>query len=140
MPEPIRQMLEEDERLRVERARRVLKNSRKDSADKWVDLMPPHVTSNGVKQELWYNVETGEVRGRRTDTHLGAILDANKDEYVATMNNTGKVPEMRKVATIPMGIFMDNFQTAMVENDFDHVKKMLNDPDNKALRTWRGRV
>lgn len=140
MAEPIRQMLEEDERRRVERARRELRKHRKDSADKWIDLLPPHVTSNGVKQELWYNVETGEVRGRRTDQNLDAILEANKNEYVETMNRTGKVPEMRKVATIPMGIFMDNFQVPMVENDHEYVKKMLNDPDNKALRTWRGHL
>lgn len=140
MAEALRTVLDADQRARAERARRVLRNSRKDSADKWHLLYEKFDPLTGVRQKVWYNVETEEVRGQRIDEYLSKHLDQNQDEYIATMNRTGKVPDMVKVASIPMGVFLDNFQVAHAENDPEHVMKMLNDPDNAKLRTRRGRL
>lgn len=130
----------EASRKEAEYAKRQLRRARKDSADKWMDMGVRFHPDTGVLQRLWYNVETEEISGQRKDMYLSEILDRNKDEYAASMNGTGKAPALQKVASIPMGVFMDNFQSAYYENDFEHVKKMLNDPDNAKFRTNRGRL
>lgn len=140
MAELVRTSAGFDHDARVRRAKKALKRSRKDSADKWVKIYENFDPMTGVRQKLWYNVETEEINGQRTDEYMPQILDANKDQYVETMNRTGKVPDLQKVATIPMGVFMENFQAPLMEQDHSYVKKLLNDPDNKALRTWKGRL
>lgn len=140
MPEPIRSDVHETHEQKMARIKRALRASRKDSADKWITIYDQTDPFTGVRQELFWNAETEEVKGRRSDTRLAQHLDQNKDEFVETMNRTGKVPSMRKIASIPMATFMDNFQTPYVERDWTHINKMLNDPDNAKLRTHRGRV
>ena len=68
-------------------------------------------------------------------------------EYAKAMHNAGNhgSSEMRHAAKIPLIIIEkymnDNgvtFQEVM--NDQSHLRKIVNDPDNKMFRIWPGRI
>jgi hypothetical protein len=137
----LRTLTDAEARAEIERARKDAIAKRKDGADRWEHIGTLFDPNTGVEQEIWYNHETSEVGGRLSDRYLGEILDSNREQYVANLNQRHRAGEtMRKVASIPLGFLFGNWQHAIVENDHEFIRKKLNDPDYRAFRTAPGKL
>jgi hypothetical protein len=65
------------------------------------------------------------------------LLKINKQEYNSGVNDPGRTPLGRKVASIPITIW-ENWMKASngkIQHDPKLLAKYLNDPDNKYFRT-----
>lgn len=74
----------------------------------------------------------------RVEQDVTRILDANKAEFNDDHGRHGDGLG-RKVASIPLGIYMDLRKRGIVQ-DRKAFRRWLNDPDNAAFRTSPGRV
>ena len=46
----------------------------------------------------------------------------------------------RCIASVPLNLFFEQLQEAQSQGDERYLARWLNDPDNRAFRTFRGRV
>lgn len=130
---------DEAHRQEVEHAKRALRRHRAaHGADGWVLLGKRMDVLTGVEEDIWWDAENDRYAIGRKDHYRDAILRQNAEEKVANLNR--RAGEMQKVASIPMGAFWDKFAQPMIDRDHAKVRKLLNDPDNAAFRTWQGRV
>ena len=75
----------------------------------------------------------------RTDYPVDAIIDENTIARDATEGK--KFAEWNRVASIPLNIFhASGMAEATKQDDEAFIKRLLNDSDNRAWRTSRGKV
>jgi len=70
------------------------------------------------------------------------LLKINKQEYNSGVNDPGRTPLGRKVASVPITIW-ENWMKASngkIQHDPKLLAKYLNDPDNKYFRTHNSRI
>ena len=72
------------------------------------------------------------------ETRVDAIVDANKELFNASEGQ--RWGEGRLVANIPMGQYFKKFMPARKNGDDAYIKRLLNDADNRAWRTFKGRI
>ena len=90
-----------------------------------------------LKRSLWRYFD-GQKTHFRTTYEVDDILSANQVERNATSGQ--RWGEWRKVASIPAGLFYDNLGVAQQNRDDKYINKFLNDADNRAFRTFEGRM
>lgn len=90
-----------------------------------------------LKRSVWRYFDGLKTHYRHT-YEVDDILNANRIEQNATHGQ--KWGEWRKVASIPAGIFFDSLGVAQQQRDEKYINKFLNDSDNRAFRTFLGRV
>ncbi len=74
----------------------------------------------------------------RTDYPVENLVKQNAD---AMNESTGqRFGEGKRIASIPLNIFYDQLNEAQSEGDEKFVSRWLNDSDNRAFRTFGGRV
>ena len=75
----------------------------------------------------------------RTDMPVDAVIDENKAALAATEGQ--RFGDWNRAASIPMPLFHSSgMATAIQQDDQKFIAKFLNDPDNRAWRTSRGKV
>ena len=60
-------------------------------------------------------------------------------EHCKVLSELKPGKEMRHVAEIPMVVYQRAMREGWI-NDKAKLKRWLNDPDNKAFRTWQGKI
>ena len=60
-------------------------------------------------------------------------------EHCQVLSEQTPGKEMRHVAEIPMVVYQKAMREGWI-NDKAKMKRWLNDPDNKAFRTWQGKI
>ena len=102
--------------------------------DRWIPL----AYDAEMKRKLWfYETKEGKVTFH-VQTDVTDIVEANKEAFNASENKRwgdGKV-----VASIPMGDYYRKIVPAKQNGDDAYVKRWLNDPDNRAFRTFKGNI
>ena len=74
----------------------------------------------------------------KTETPVDNILKANEEAYINSLSqNWGNG---RKVASVPLNVFYDQLGEAHSCGDQKYIDKWMNDADNAAFRTFKGRV
>ena len=70
------------------------------------------------------------------------VLTQNKKEFNSGINDGGKTPVGRKVASIPLVVWQNWMKATngAIQKDPKLLAKYLNDPDNKFLRTHNSRI
>lgn len=74
----------------------------------------------------------------RTDYAVEPTIEAN-----TAMRNTvnpGWKGDYHKVASIPLNLFYEQLNPAILQDDQKFISKWLNDADNRAWRTKEGRI
>lgn len=97
------------------------------------------VADNGNRREwVWIDEETGSWK-RCVVQRVDPLLEQNRQSYNESEGKRwgdGKV-----VASIPDSIFWsEDWQKARSNRDEPWLRKQLNDPDLRHLRTWKGRL
>jgi hypothetical protein len=99
--------------------------------------------ANGLKKYLGDNPDDPEgvlVRYEQDARHIMATVDRNKRE--ANHVNTGRMGDMERVASIPIGVMydwkvrfgVDAWKYASCEETRKRVNRLLNDPDYRYLK------
>ena len=65
------------------------------------------------------------------------LFDRNQEELNASLTDPQK--GYRKIASIPMSVFMNKLYPAVQQEDHSYLARWLNDPDNAGYRTHVGR-
>ncbi len=104
-----------------------------------MELREIRIDANGILEEIFLDGEDMHVR-RTQDVE--AILDDNKRLYTL---NDGYTPsrDFRRVASIPMTVveqWMNEGIDIFKHEHAEAIRKKLNDPDWRYLRTAPGRV
>ena len=70
------------------------------------------------------------------------VITQNKKEFNSGINDGGKTPVGRKVASIPLVVWQNWMKATngAIQKDPKLLAKYLNDPDNKFLRTHNSRI
>ena len=88
-------------------------------------------------KELWHIYQDGvhifETREQVTD-----VVEANKVDYNEGMGQ--RFGEGQKVASIPLHHYYANLDEAAGQDDWGYISKWLNNSDNRAWRTFPGRL
>lgn len=85
--------------------------------------------------ERWYNPKENLFR---TVSQADAIMNANKQ---AQANTAGKKwGDGRVVASIPLDLYYRELAPAIEQDDHKHVKRWINDSDNRAWRQKEGNI
>lgn len=87
---------------------------------------------HGPDKTVWITRE-GDKMYATTEWHVDALLEANK-EAANSFSATGKLSDLTRVASIPVGVFNRLDKDGIVEDDVA-LKRFLNDPDYKKFRT-----
>lgn len=74
----------------------------------------------------------------RTDYPVDDILRDNRADF--NESNGARFGDGRRVASIPLNIFYEQLHEAHCQDDEAFVSRWLNDPDNRAFRTFEGTV
>lgn len=75
----------------------------------------------------------------RVDMPCEAIFDANQEAEIETMGR--RFGDYRRVASIPHNLaYSSGVRDAIDQGDEKWLSRFMNDPDNRKLRTSRGRV
>lgn len=89
---------------------------------------------------VWYHRHDGKVtfETRYDDAPaLRAAELAREVEPLKPKTTLSKNMDLRKVASVPMAVY---HQSIVQKWDRDDWKKWVNDPENKPLRVWQGRL
>lgn len=91
-------------------------------------------------RERWLYFENGELKGMRIDVpNVDPILEANAEAEKAT--HGVRFGDWNRVASIPLTLLeKSGLDTAVDMGDDRYLSKWLNDGDNAAFRTSRGKV
>ncbi len=88
-------------------------------------------------QELWLREDDGELTFKSV-TPVGALLEANKAAY---NDSEGKrFGDGKVVASIDLPTYYAKIVPAKQNGDDAWIKRWLNDPDNRAYRTFKGKI
>ena len=88
------------------------------------------------KLQQWFVVDDDGLIHIETTQDVDALLDQNR----ALLNDaTGPMGDMAQTAALPE-IIVDDLMRTGAFHDEAYMKKFLNDPDNRKLRTRPGRV
>lgn len=74
----------------------------------------------------------------RTDYPVTSIIENNKSDLLDSAGQ--RWGEGRRVASIPLNIFHEQLAAAQDQQDDKFMSRWLNDSDNRAFRTFEGRV
>ena len=92
-------------------------------------------------QRKWISTEDGIHYIVKTETltqNVNDLIDANKEAYNAS---EGKRWGGGQVAwRMPLDQYFRHLAEAKKQDDQGYIKKFLNDPDNRAFRTFKGRL
>jgi hypothetical protein len=88
--------------------------------------------ANGVRRTLIHDDENPERTIVQTEQVMDEILAG-----AARMRDTPQPGAIKKIATVPIEVYE---RSVLEDWDDDDWKKFLNDPDNVALRTWKGQI
>lgn len=98
-----------------------------------------HDPVSGLSEVFYFDHDTG-LTTIRDEQEVSPIIDANQDEYNDAPSRLGTPgPLGRKVASIPLGLFME-MQRKGITRDRKAFARWLNDPDNRGFRTAPGMV
>jgi hypothetical protein len=91
----------------------------------------------------WYLYDENQgkpvVHIRRIQHNMEQMLADNQAEYNAQLND--RWGDGKKVAHIPMAIWHGlGMEEAMAEGNNGYIHRILNDPDYKKLRTFKGKI
>ena len=79
-----------------------------------------------------------------TSQEIGALMDANKEEYNTASSGWSDNALENRVARIPMKVFEDLQKKGITRGftviDMPRFKAWLNNPDNRVFRTKAGRI
>ena len=90
-------------------------------------------------RSLWSCLE-GNKRHYRIDYPVEQIVEANKAER-AFSEQQGRFGDWNKVASIPHNVMQSaGLNDALAQHDDAFVRRFINDSDNSAWRTSRGKV
>lgn len=99
---------------------------------------------NGVTETSFQDVGDQLIVTQKQD--IGAILEANKADYVQTDKKTkwGDGQLSNRVARIPLTVFQDLEKLGITRGftviDMKRFKEWLNNPDNQVFRTRAGKI
>ena len=86
-----------------------------------------------------YVLDMGDQEVWKTEYYAkDAFFEANQAEFRESDGH--KFGEGKRVASIPMHIWARQIAPAQQNGDDGYIKKWLNDLDNRAYRTFKGRV
>lgn len=80
----------------------------------------------------------GEKTVYRIDHPVAETIKANAEARNASLNQ--RWGEGQRVASIPPSVFHDQLGEAARQGDDKYISRWLNDPDNRAFRTFEGKV
>lgn len=86
---------------------------------------------------VWRMVKDGQIHFR-TDYPVDAVIDENEKAFNASLHQ--RFGDGQRIASIPLNIFYEQLHEAQMQGDDKYLSRWLNDPDNRAFRTFRGRV
>jgi hypothetical protein len=87
---------------------------------------------------VWVRRNPDGSKTYRTDYRADDTIEANKAMRNAASD--GWKGDWHKVASVPLNVFYDKLAEASLQNDQAYISRFLNDSDNAAWRTKRGRV
>lgn len=102
--------------------------------DKWILLAYDAV----LKRKLWFKETKEGIVETHVEDDVSDIVEANKASFNDSENKRwggGKV-----VASIPTSLYFDKIVPAKLNGDDAYIKRWLNDSDNRAYRTFKGKV
>jgi len=89
---------------------------------------------------VWRLVEGGRVHFR-TDYPVGAIIDDNARAFNDSLHQRFDDGIGQRVASIPLNVFYgEHLHEAQLQNDAAFIERWLNHPDNRAFRTFKGKL
>lgn len=89
-------------------------------------------------RSVWWMLDEDGNDIFRYDMPADVIVDGN----TAIRNQMAgqRWGEGRRVASVPLPLYYDALDEAFLQGDQSYIKKWLNDSDNRAWRTFEGRV
>lgn len=92
----------------------------------------------GVVTEWYVDEHSDQVITRRYSPGMDDLLERNKAALDASQHQ--RWGDGRIAASVPREIFEKHLWHAFVNDDHAYIKRFLNDPDNRAFRTFKGNV
>ena len=91
-----------------------------------------------LKRTVWARSNPDGSTEYRTDYVVDPTIEANK----AARNSArdGWQGDWHRVASVPLGVYYDQLNQAVLQDDMAYVNRFLNDSDNRAFRTKDGRL
>ena len=96
---------------------------------------------DGTQEFLWFDADGNPVGLQHVAEH-GSVLEANKQAQNDGTRGWSPTREMKKLATIPLGVIMDYCQEHGIPMQYatggpeqmEIINRMLNDPDYALIR------
>lgn len=89
-------------------------------------------------REVWHHWDPDLGHIFETKYMVDPIIDANKSEFNEHKNSRWN--EGRRAASIPLNVFFDKLKEPIEQEDDKYVSRWLNDRDNRAWRTFPGKL
>ena len=86
---------------------------------------------------VWYCFD-GQQNHYRIDQQVDDVLKANAEERHD--HQGARWGDGRRVASIPLNVYYDKLAEAQLQGDDNYLNRWLNDPDNRAFRTFEGNL
>lgn len=85
-----------------------------------------------------YFMDVGNAWVVKTETPVDDLLADNKAEFNNSLGQ--RFGDGKVVARLPMNLFYEKLAEPIKQRDRKFIKRFLNDADNAAFRTFKGRV
>ncbi|BDU31871.1 hypothetical protein TUMSATVNIG1_24800 [Vibrio nigripulchritudo] len=74
----------------------------------------------------------------RTDYPVDAVIDDNERAFNESLHQ--RFGDGQRIASIPLNVYFDQLHEAHLQGDKQYLSQWLNDPNNRAFRTFKGKV
>lgn len=91
-----------------------------------------------TKRSVWWTLDDEGNDVLRYDMPVDPIVDVNAE--ICHSLSGARWGEGRRIASVPLPLYYDALDEAFQQEDQTYIKKWLNDGDNRAWRTFEGRV